>query len=47
MIYLWFKNTVDLQYCRDVDFANRKVHNFDKGRCFANKNFHGKEGKFG
>ena len=30
-----------------VDFANTKTHNFDRGRCFANKNFHGKEGKFG
>ena len=33
-------------HARHVDFANRKVNNFDRGHCFANKNFHGKEGKF-
>ena len=30
-----------------MDLAKRKVHNFDRGRGFANINFHGKEGKFG
>ena len=38
-------------YCNlkaiDIDLAKRKVHNFDRGRGFANINFHGKEGKFG
>ena len=32
---------------RHADFANKKVHNFDRGRCFANKIFHGMESKFG
>ena len=36
---------LQLKTDRHVDFANRKVHNFDRGRCFTNKN--GKQGKFG
>ena len=38
---------LSLERHRHVDFANRKVHNFDRRYCFANKYFHGKKSKFG
>ena len=38
---------LQLERHRHVDFINRKVHNAGRGRCFANKNFHVREGKFG
>ena len=41
------QNLLYFERHRHVDFASRKVHNFERGRCSANKNLHGKEGKFG
>ena len=32
---------------KDIDMLISPIEKFDRGRCFANKKFHGKEGKFG
>ena len=41
------KNYCNLKVVDMSISAKRKVYNFDRGRGFANINFHGKEGKFG
>ena len=51
LIYSFFVANKNKNCCnlKDIDMSISpiEVHNFDRGRCFANKNFHGKEGKFG